>query len=537
MISRVLLVSFLLILIVFPSLAMALVDTTEEDKLMNDVRQYIETSRKGTTQLQVVDDTTGKPVARTQVLYQQKSHDFIFSTMTWGTGGSTAPYSQIRYLGLEWNAITTLSWARIEPVKGQYNYSELDRIIATQRQNIAMRIWGQFQDLVTSWNCIGNPGCSITPPSYADIDHLNDPAVFAQYKDLVNDFVFNVATHFKGTLQGYRTMIETNWPDDVITLHLANHRQWTVDQAVELDKVVTSAIRRADPNAVIMLGLSTAGYGSSGSKSANTDALTFAKMLTQAGVDADMWALEAYPFDGSPAFFYTYIKHLASLGKTVFIHETGYPSAQFASCEAMKCTNWKWSTFDEQTQALWFKYLFVIVFGMKEATGVSLNVIREPPINQFSATVTSVFDSTGVYTRDWKPKMASVVVHNLTQLWTSSGRATTDDNGIANIQGFAGDYAVNVTGYNPVSIKMHVSEGKTSSFTVKVVSSKPAVSTSAVVVATSQVSSTISSATSQVASISSTGYLMYAGVAGAIVAVALLGLMVIRRQRKRKTST
>ena len=437
----------------------AQVDTTREDSLMKDALRYIEASRKGTTQIQIIDEATGKPVAGSQVQYQQTSHDFIFST---NYGG--ALFRSMKLLGLEWSGDVRLNWAEIQPAKGTYNYSKPDRMISLLQRNQTVRLWASFAGLLTDWNYLESP----RPPGFADIEHISDPTVFAQYKDLVYDFVFNMVTHYKRTFQAYTTQIEINWPDDVIKHKLSTWRLWTVEQAVELDKVVANAIRRADPSAIIMLGTSTASGGALGK---GVDALQFARMCLQADVDVDMVALEAYPFDGSPAFFYDYVKELGKLGKPVFIHETGYPSVKprGLNVDDRWLSSWKWHTFNEHVQALWIRYIFTLAFGMKEVAGVGLLCIRDgDPSSLYATTVSSLFVDMGVLTVASQPKESFTMLGELMANFTTSGQARTDDNGMLTIRGYAGEYSVKVSGYEPITSPIRVSEGKSERITIRV---------------------------------------------------------------------
>jgi len=473
--AEIFLIFSLLILVAFPTPVEAQVDTSREDSLVKDALQYIETNRKGTTQIQLIDEATGKPVTRSQVQYQQTSHDFIFSTHF--AGGL---YRAMKMLGLEWSGDVRLSWADIQPTKGTYDYSKPDRQISMLRQNQTVRLWGRFMGLLIDWNYIESP----RPPSFADIDHISDPAVFSQYKDLVYEFVFNVVTHYKGTFLAYMTQIEVNWPDDAMKYKLCTRRLWTVEQAVELDKVVANAVRRADPNAIIMLGTSTASKGASGR---GVDALQFARMCLQSGVDVDMVAVEAYPFDGSPAFFYDYVKELAKLGKPVFINETGFPSAKPSADESW-LNSWKWHTFNEHVQALWVRYIFTLAFGMKEVAGVCLlNIIDGDPGSLYSTVVSPLFETMGVLTVARQPKESFGMLCELMANFTTSGQARTDDNGILTLRGFAGEYSIKVSGYEPIFDQIRVSEGKLERVTIRVVRLKtPEYNDASAIVASAQ---------------------------------------------------
>jgi hypothetical protein len=190
------------------------------------------------------------------------------------------------------------------------------------------------------------------------------------------------------------------------------------------------------------------------------DALQFAKLCLQRGLDVDAFAFEFYPSEGSPAFFYDYVKKLGSLGKPVFIEEIGYPSEVTDEQRSWFMT-WEWNVFNEHVQALWYKYMFTFAFGMKEVAGISILSPRDMesimPYHRFT-------DLTGLYTVQWTPKESAKMLRELMANFTTAGTARTDANGAVAIRGFAGNYAVHVSGYEPVTV--HISEGITKHLTV-----------------------------------------------------------------------
>jgi len=451
---KVFLSSLILLLVLTPALNASFVaaqlNTSREDQLLKTALDYVEKNRKGTGEIRFIDEITGKPVSGTGVQHQQITHDFMFSTHFWGDP------DRMRWLGLEWSGDVWLSWSEIQPTSGVYDYNKPDGTISWLKQK-QVHVWARFTSLLFDWNHLESP----RPPSFADFDHIDDPVVFARYKDLVYEFVFNVAAHYKGTISAYMTQIEINWPGHVVDTGFSKRPLWTIQQAVELNKIVSKAIRDADPNATIILGTSTTWQGPSAN---DVDPMQFTKLCLASGVDVDVVALEAYPFDGSPAFFYDYVKKLAKLGKPVFINETGYPSAKPDADESW-VRSWKWHVFNEHVQALWFRYVIMLALGMKEVTGVSILFIRDAdPTSLYSTSMTHVFDTMGLYTVTWQPKESAKMLRELMVNFTTSGTTRTDINGTIAVRGFAGNYTVRVSGYEPVTI--HISEGTTEDLTV-----------------------------------------------------------------------
>jgi hypothetical protein len=460
---RILLSLLLILLSSVPTLARGQVDTRREDQLLKTALDYIERNRKGIAEIQFIDEITGKPVSGTGVQYQQASHDFMFSTHFW------ADPDRMRWLGLEWSGDLWLSWSEIQPTSGVYDFSKPDNRIRYMREYKEVRLWGRFTGFFLDWNYPMSP----RPPGFADFDRINDPVVFARYKDLVYEFVFKVATHYKGIISAYVTQIELNWPGHaVFASHLSQRYAWTVQQAAEVNKVVSEAIRNADASAIIMLGTSTP-FGGWSEK--DMDPLEFTKLCLDSGVDVDMVALEAYPSDGTPAFYYDYVKRLATLGKPVFINETGYPSVRpsgLSSSDESWLRTWKWQVFNEHFQSLWFRYVFTFAFGMEECKGASLLYIRD---GEAIATYARFSDPMGLFTTTWQPKESAAMLRELIANFTSSGTARTDGNGDLILRGFAGNYTVNVEGYQPFAV--HVAEGVITNLTVTLIPKKTQFST------------------------------------------------------------
>lgn len=429
---------------------MTQVDTSREDRLVKTALEYIETNRKGTAEIRLLDEITRTPVSGAVVQYRQTSHDFMFANLFWGD------VSKMQELGLEWDGDVWLSWTDIERTRGVYDFSKPDSTIRWLRQYRQVRIFARFTGFFLDWNYVVSTPPP-RPPSFADFDHIDDPAVFARYKNLAYEFVFNVATHYKGTIQAYVTQWEINWPSVAVTDGLSKQPAWTVQQAVEVNEVVSRAIRDADPTAIIMLGTSTAWEGPS---PYDMGPIQFTKLCLRSGVDVDIVALEGYPFDGGPAFFYDYVKTLAKLGKPVFIEETGYPSVKPNADESW-VRSWKWHVFNEHVQALWNRYMFILMFGIKEAVGVSAFTLRDQEI---TVPYLTVFSSMGLFTTTWQHKESAVTLRELMANFTTSGTVVTDDEGIVTLRGFAGDYTVRVGGYEPVTI--HISEGTTEDLNV-----------------------------------------------------------------------
>jgi hypothetical protein len=456
-------------LIVAPVLATAAamrttaVDTTLEERYLSAALDYIETNRKGTVNVQLLDAATGLPISSAVAEYQQASHDFIFGSMTlpWGSGTP----DMISRLGLEWSGSIALHWALVEPSHGFFDFRSQDSQVDQLLQNGHLRVWGHFFGLLSpDWNSRGwGP---LQAPSYSNFDKINDPAVFEQYKQLLYEFVSQTVAHYRGKIAGYMTQLEVNWPSVAIRAAGATSPSWTIAQAVEVEKVVTKAIRDTDPKALVILGTSTiepVDERHSHLRGTDLTPMDFTRLCIKSGVDFDMVGLEVYPANGSPASYYNYVKELAGLGKPVFINECGYPSSRpeewinaqpNPEASAAWLDSWKWHTFDQHTQALWYKYMFALMFGLKGAGGVNLWLVRD--IGNVGVTSMLMFKIMGVYDVNGRVKEAGVVLRDLIANFTTSGTEITSAEGKLALTGFAGNYTVNVEGYE--SFTIHVPE-------------------------------------------------------------------------------
>ena len=476
---RYLVLALLLFLILTPTVH-AQVNTAREDQLLKTALSYIEANRKGTAQIRLIDNLTGLPVSGAKVEYQQISHDFIFGAqvLPWGWGTP----DMMTNLGLEWSGDVGLNWAQIEPSHGIFNFRETDVHVDQLLQNGHLRLWGGFHGLLLDWNSLG--WAPPQPPSYSGFDKISDPAAFEQYKHFLYEFVFQLASHYRGKFSGYRTQLEVNWPSVVIRTGVAKAPVWTIQQAVEVEKVVSKAVRDADPKAIIILATSGAepvDAQHSHLPNVDLDPIGFTRLCVKSGVDFDMVALEVYPMEGSPAFFYYYVKRLAAFGKPVFVNESGYPSSRpndwiksqpNPQAVADWVTSWKWHVFDEHTQALWCKYLFTLLFGLKGVAGVNLWLVRDLEDGVMGVLL---FKNMGVYDVNGHLKESGVVLRNLIMNFTTDGTTTTDVDGRLALRGFAGNYTVNVEGYEPFIL--HVPEAVTINSTITLIPKKTQLST------------------------------------------------------------
>jgi len=368
-----------------------------------------------TLRLQAPD---GSPLAGLPVTYTQTTHDFLFGV------GMTAPDSAIplstfealAHVGVN-DALPYVSWQMTEPQPGTFTFENPDGVY----QPTAMRGLGYTL----------NGHCVI---HFLD-ESFNLPAYvramsFEQLKAAVSAHVSAVAEHYRGTLQ-YWTISEPTWPD-ADPFHLST-AQW-----VDIVRTAGEAIRAADPAAKIMvvvvpLDLPDVGYSATGILDA----------LVRAKVRFDAIGVEVYPFffekdrNGYPAIpaVSSRLDDFARFGKPVFISEMGVTDKP-----------------SPQAQADWLRAIYAMTFEKPYLAGVLWYFVVDDPFLPGGG----LFPDGASPARPAYQAMADVIAQR-----TSAAATKTDRQGVVQIEGYAGDYQVEVgEGAVKAGVTVHVTEGR-----------------------------------------------------------------------------
>ena len=368
-----------------------------------------------TVRLQAPD---GSPVASVPVSYRQTTHDFLFGV------GMTAPDSVIplstfeglAQIGVNY-AFPFTSWSTTEPESGTFNWSNVDY----SYRPTAMRGLGYTLDggsliffLPESWNL----------PAYV---RAMD---FEQLKAAVTAHVGAVVRHYAGTIE-YWTITEPTWPD-------SNPFHLTKAQWVEIVRAASEAIRAADPTAKIMvvvipLDLPERGYSATGILDA----------LVKGKVEFDAIGIEVYPFAfGKDSNGYPIVSQVsarlddfARFGKPLFISEMGIPA-----------------TPSPEAQAAWLRAIYGMAFEKSLMAGLVWYFVVDDPFLPGAG----LFPDAASPARPTYQALADVIAQR-----TTAATTATDRKGVVRIEGYAGDYLVEVGGGPaPRSFTIHIAEGQ-----------------------------------------------------------------------------
>lgn len=394
--------------------------------------QSIELDRKKDVTLKIQDET-GRPLSATTINYTQTSHDFLFGNweLSKGTLLHLSYYRLMKEAGINF-PVLNIVWT---------DTGEAKRILG---------LWTDQETNVEGYNVVwfhGTWGIGEATYLYSlTFDHL---------KEEVDSHVYSVVMAYKDRIRYWALVseIEGSW---------SNHWHLSLDQIVEIVDVSCKAARRADPSATIILNFAvpageSAGY-SYGVEGETRGYVPFELLerIVKRNVDFDAIGLQLYYGDirelsgpGTPARDAFAISRIlewyAQFNKPIFITELEVPSS-YSADEDFVSGYWH-ALPSEETQSDWLRFVYTI--------GYSKPYVR--CITWWDASDIGAFSlHGGVIDQNGRPKLAYYTLKDLIHAWTTEGVGNTDSDGILRFRGFAGNYTIQVEGYE--SAQVHVSE-------------------------------------------------------------------------------
>lgn len=405
------------------------------------------------------------------VNYTQTSHDFIF--------GSYPPSSEPNaYLWRQanggWIHFFISRWRDSNPALGVFDFhaftSELDYL---HRAYPNAQIVGQLFDLTPSgW-------LGTEPPKFVDFYNIDKPEVFRRYESYLYDYVFELVRHSGGRIRYWATQNELNRPVYAQAVRGLKEPLWTINQAFMIANVTTLAIRRANPDAFIILGGSVPNTTYDKDDWRNSlDPSTFAREAIRRGIEFDAFSIQFWHTVDRPAWLYDYLERVQSISKPVYIQEIGYPSQNLAHSPDEFGWKWTWNEFTEEIQTEWYRYVLTFAYGSSNVIGCSFSsYVDNPDVEEGGSHEETqwLFAHIGLLTFSGIPKKSYYMYKELLANFTTSGIAHADANGVATFRGFAGNYYVQGKGYEPVVID--VSEARSRNLTMTIAQKKTTTAT------------------------------------------------------------
>ncbi len=379
--------------------------------------------RKGGVTLTLRDES-GIPWANATIEYSQTTHDFLFGV------GMTSPrgrvpsriYEELRAIGLNY-ALPYTTWANSEPTEGSYNWRTID---GNYRP-------AEMKQLGYTLNGHGTIFFNEKPYDFPVYARTWD---FEKLKQATAKHVFDLVDHYKGIIT-YWTLNEPTFSyTDVFKL---SKSQW-----VEITDVVAQSVRKADPKAKIMVNLVPRDHRGIG-----YSPYGFLETLTSQGIEFDVIGIELYPppafgsvpdGNGYPSIVpaSAMLDSFARFGKPIILSEIGVPDKP-----------------SPEAQSEWLGAFYAMAYEKPFVVGITWYFVEDDSEGGLGSGAGLFPD------RSSSPRPVYQALANVIKERTTRGTAKTNSEGMAIIEGYAGDYLLEVSdGTRKASFSIHITERK-----------------------------------------------------------------------------
>lgn len=398
------------------------------DKAQADIPRY----RQGTVNLSL-RFASGEPIAGAVVAYQQRTHDFLFSTGYLTTDGwNYDPQlgDLMEQMGAN-GASVMLEHAVFEPEPGVYDWTFLDQHSGLNPLlDKGWRIMGALA-------YYGSSGQAFDCPAYWST------MTFGQYKQ----HLFN---HFQAVASRYGTRIGP-WMINEQNLPWSNCLGLTWEQKLEVFQTVMAGLQAGYPEAHNLVTSLAIPYGwaqNAAPQDLNTRAegISFPLYLAwleerdlpvhSIGMELHFFGVTV-PAGGSYALPGMTLASLARLmdrydsyGVPIWIEPFQVPSQQEPG------SAWWHRPWDQATQAEFAVKFYTLAFGRQ-----NMHDLCWSDASDHAPFVVGG----GLIDSSYQPKQVYYALRDLIVSWTTSGVGVTDENGALAMIGFAGDYTITVT--------------------------------------------------------------------------------------------
>ncbi len=218
-----------------------------------------------------------------------------------------------------WDA--TVDWARVEPARGQYDFSRFDKYVELAQQHHVQIVY--VMGNTPAWAAVNPTSASNEgiPGASSGLTNIQD----------WQDFVTTVVTRYKGKIQAYEIWNEAN---------LTGYWTGGTDQMLQMVQIAFNTIKQIDPDAMVLSPSITA---ESGEK-------WLANFLSVGGANyGDAIAYHLYSRVSAPENLVSYYQDVMLLGrqwgKDVWDTEVGWGP---------------WGTFDDTQSASFLARTFIL---------------------------------------------------------------------------------------------------------------------------------------------------------------------------------
>jgi len=381
------------------------------------------------------------------------SLDFMLGAGVWTTTAitswTTSDWDYYRNASFEYEQIWT-TWRLIQPTPNQFDYSSIQgQIDYVKSHNPNAKFFARLQGIVPD-PLVGNSLNDSTPPEFTNFT-ASTPPDFTTYLSQVSRYVLTLVSKYKGQIDVWVTPIEINRIDYATSAFNLPTSPWTLQEAVEIDRIVAAAIKEANPNAIIVLGTSTPLSPYEGSSENRVDPITFEKMAIAGGVRFDDVAIEVYAFNGDVSFWYRYLNEMSNLGKPIFINEAGASSDQFDYAKLEP---------GREAQGAWCTALLTLSLSMHSIAGFFFLEFKDRIVQARY----SQFETMGLIDANGEPKPSYGGIQQILQGLTEYN-GTTMLNGHVTVRLLPGNYTFQADGRKG---ELRIVEGTNLTYSVRV---------------------------------------------------------------------
>jgi hypothetical protein len=237
-----------------------------------------------------------------------------------------------------------------------------------------------------------------------------------------------LVSKYAGQIDVWVTPIEINRIDYATYTFNLPTQPYTLQDAVEIDRVIGEAVKEGNPNATLILGTSTPLSAYEGNGETRVDPIIFEQMAITADVPFDDVAVEAYAFSGDLSFWFRYLNEMSKLGRPIFINEAGASSdgVNYAKLEPAR-----------EVQDSWYQALLTMSLAMKPIVGFFILEFKDRIVQARY----SQFENMGLIDSFGQPKPSyqgiKLILQTLTEL-----NGTTSPDGQVTVGLLAGNYTL-----------------------------------------------------------------------------------------------
>jgi GH35 family endo-1,4-beta-xylanase len=351
--------------------------------------------------------------------------------------------------GFEYEQIWT-TWRLIQPAQDQFNYSSVQgQIDYVKAHNPHAKFFARLQGIVPD-PLVGNSLNDSTPPAFTNFTSKM-PSDSSAYLKQVKAYVRALVSEYAGQIDVWVTPIEINRIDYATAAFNLATQPYTLQDAIEIDRVIAEAVKEANPNATLILGTSTplSAYEINGKT--RVDPIIFEQMAITAGVPFDDVAIEVYAFSGDLSFWFRYLNEMSKLGRPIFINEAGASSEglDYAKMEPARTA-----------QDSWYVALLTLSLALKPIVGFFILEFKDRTVQARY----SQFENMGLVDSSGRPKPSYQGIQLILQTLTRVNHTTSSD-GQLTVKLLAGNYTLHT---NQAEEQFRIVEGTNQTYIMQI---------------------------------------------------------------------